>query len=651
VAVSTTYEREVSRPADRLAGRYELDTLFVALLALLAVGLADPRHAHVSAIPTLALGALATLLLFWVSGDALARELIPRSWGALWRLFTLPMGAVSSSLVLTALGLAHVPLKISLWLTLAAGVAASVFVRRRRASSITADRRGRRALAYWGATLAILFCVALIPGLRTGAATIYGNNPDAHQVVGIAVLFQHVSPTGTDVKLPIDTVPGPWRFRYPIFYPLAAVSNLAHMDPIRAFPVIAALLLAIAAFGFGAFAVRCLGAPRWSGPSVGAAVSLSVATLHLVWHPYWNQLWGFAVFPYALLFGWQALDELDARAAALFVLMLAMLGLAYPLALPYPLVIIGALAVWNWRSLKIPRSLRSRTWLTVLLGVVVLAPAVIGAAIKLAQGLKQLVSPHGGLWGGDIVHLTPIGKFVGTGGGILLAIPVLVAAVPALLALPKRYGRPFALTLIALCLLDLRFRLAKTGAYMDFKHLAFVGALIVALAACTLARLVSSGSRRWVIAGVLLALAWTGEATYRDHRETVYSGQQVTPEMFQIRDWAKRLPPGASVRVDVPPSGYQLWAVYMLGNHPVDAPHPVIFTTYASAPPGVRADYSLSLRYYLNPNPAIKKPVPAVGFAVNPPLFENNTFVLRRIAWPRKYDYYPDTSSTRLIEP
>jgi hypothetical protein len=287
----------------------------------------------------------------------------------------------------------------------------------------------------------------------------------------------------------------------------------------------------------------------------------------------------------------------------------------------------------------------------VLLGVVVLAPAVIGAAIKLAQGLKQLVSPHGGLWGGDIVHLTPSGKFVGTGGGILLAIPVLVAAVPALLALPKRYGRPFALTLIALCLLDLRFRLAKTGAYMDFKHLAFVGALIVALAACTLARLVSSGSRRWVIAGVLLALAWTGEATYRDHRETVYSGQQVTPEMFQIRDWAKRLPPGASVRVDVPPSGYQLWAVYMLGNHPVDAPHPVIFTTYASAPPGVRADYSLSLRYYLNPNPAIKKPVPAVGFAVNPPLFENNTFVLRRIAWPRKYDYYPDTSSTRLIEP
>ena len=69
--------------------------------------------------------------------------------------------------------------------------------------------------------------------------TIYGQNPDAHQVAGIAVLFQHVPPTGTDVALPIDTVPSPWRFRYPIFYPLAAAAQLGHLDPITAFPAIA----------------------------------------------------------------------------------------------------------------------------------------------------------------------------------------------------------------------------------------------------------------------------------------------------------------------------------------------------------------------------------------------------------------------------
>ncbi len=54
------------------------------------------------------------------------------------------------------------------------------------------------------------------------------------------------------------------------------------------------------------------------------------------WHPYWNQLWGLALFPYALLFGWHALAARSGRAATLFVLFLVALELAYPLALPYP---------------------------------------------------------------------------------------------------------------------------------------------------------------------------------------------------------------------------------------------------------------------------------------------------------------------------
>src|SRR5205085_10867107 len=129
-----------------------------------------------------------------------------------------------------------------------------------------------RLLAAWMAVLVALFCLAMIPAWKANSATIYGENPDAHQVVGIAVLFQHVPPTATDVALPIDTVPPAWRFRYPIFYPLAAVSNLAHLDPIRVFPSMAGLLVVLAALGFGALAVTCLRAPPQAGPLVAAAV-------------------------------------------------------------------------------------------------------------------------------------------------------------------------------------------------------------------------------------------------------------------------------------------------------------------------------------------------------------------------------------------
>lgn len=640
-----------ARPSDKGAAlrarRPRLDWVFAGALAVLTLALANPTKAHFGEMPTVALATLATLVLFWVSGEALCRLLAPASLVPLRLLLALPLGAIASALLLTALGLAHVPLHVSLWVVLAAGVASTALARRRDGA---ADGGGR-GLAPWLVTLALIGAIALIPAWRTGSATIYGQNPDAHQVAGIAVLFQHVAPTGTDVALPIDTVPGPWRFRYPIFYPLAAASNLSHLDPIRVFAAMAAILLVVSALGFGLLAVRCLRAPGWSGPAVGTAVALSASTLHLVWHPYWNQLWGLAMLPYALLFGWLAIEQLDARAAVLFVLVMVMLGLAYPLALPYPLVIVGALALASWRTIHLPRRLRSNLWVAAVVGVLVLAPAVIGAGIKLEQGLSQLLDSHSALWGGDITHLTPVGKFAGTGGGIVPVLLVAALAVFALRGAPRRMAWAFGVVLALLCLLDLRFRLSRTGAYMDFKHLSFVGALIVALFAITVARLTSSRSSRWLGAGLLIAIAWGGAAAYQDHLEIILSGEQVTPEMFQIRQWAARLPPGASVRVDVPPSGTQLWVVYMLGDHPVDTPRPVRYTTYAYAPPGVRADYSLSLRDYPSNDPDQHRPFPVVGFAQNPPLFSNDQFVLRRIVWPRRYDGYADTSSERLIEP
>ena len=643
-----------------------IDVLAVAGASAFALILAVTSFAHhLSGVPALALGTLASLVLFGVCGVALALLLVPAAWGALVLLFAVPIGSAASALALTALGLAHVPLHVSLWIVLAAGLAASVVLARRRRERLTAwhGTGTRRNLVAWLGVLFVLFCVALIPAFRSGQATIYGENPDSHQVVGIAVLFQHVPPTGTDVALPIDTVPPAWRFRYPIFYPLAGAANLVHTDPIRIFPAMAAILVLIAALGFGALAVTCLRLPAAAGPLVAAAVGLSVITLHLTWHPYWNQLWGLAVMPYVLLLGWKALELVDGRLTLLWALMSVMLALAYPLALPDPLVILIALGIAYRGRLHPIAMLRSRSWLWAVLGVVVLAPAVIGAAVKLEQGLSQLLTPNGALWQGDVTHYLPVGRFVGTGGGIVPALAVAAVALLALSRLPRQVALALGMGIVVMVLVDLRVRLTSTGPYMDFKQLSFVGALVVTLAAAAVAgRLADAlamvrgalSRRSAVLAGgaAAAALGWAAAAGAQDHTEIIQTQPQVTPELFQIRAWAARLPAGASVRVDIPRSGTQLWAVYMLGSHPVDAPDPVTFTTYAHAPYGLRADYSLALRYYPLPGPDGRpRPYPIPPFARKRPIAENDQFALRRIVWPQRLDSYPRTASQTLVEP
>jgi hypothetical protein len=632
-------------------------TLTIAALALGAAIIAGITHASLAAAHSAARATLASLVLFAVTGDAVAVALVPRSWGAAGRLAALPLGAAVSGLALTVLGFTTLPLRISLWLVLATGAAASLLVRRRRkaraASPSVSSASERWSLAAWVAALALIVLIGLAPAWRTGITTIYGQNPDSHQVAGIAVLFQHVPPTGTDDALPIDTVPGPWRFRYPIFYTLAGASNLGHQDPIVVFPAMAALLLACLALGFGAFAVLCLGAPPLAGPAIAAATAVSVATLHIVWHPYWNQLWGLAMLPWALLFGWRAVVDQSRRAGVLFALVLLELGLAYPLALPYPLLIIGLLAIAHGTYRLVPQLLRSRSWVVGAVALVILAPAVAGAAIKLGQGVAQLVSGSSSLWSGDISTPVSLGNFVGTGGGVLSAFAVLAVAAVTLLSLPRRSAVALGASLAVLCLLDLRFRLASRGAYMDFKHLSFVGALVLTLAATGVARLLARWRAAPLAAGGALAVAlgWGAVAVNQARVEATDATPQVNAAMFQVRQWASKLPPGASVRVDIPASGYQLWAVYMLGDHPVDAPDPVLNTTYAHAPYGLRADYSLSLRYEFVPPPQPPPLFPQPHFTVNPPVFENGEFVLRKVRWPRRLDWVPQTASTALVEP
>jgi hypothetical protein len=89
------------------------------VVALVLAGLTS--SSHLGPTPTVLLGALATLVLFALSGVALALVLVPRAWGPLVPLLSVPLGAAASGLALTALGFARVPLRVSLWVVLAAG--------------------------------------------------------------------------------------------------------------------------------------------------------------------------------------------------------------------------------------------------------------------------------------------------------------------------------------------------------------------------------------------------------------------------------------------------------------------------------------------------------------------------------------------------
>jgi hypothetical protein len=675
----------LSRPRLPRPERLWLIPLFTAVVAL---GLAVACKAiHPHALPKVALIAVGSLVLFGVCGDALSVALVPAEWRPVRPLLSLPFGAAASGLVLMAFGVAHVPLRVSLWLTLAIGLMAAWRVRRHlpvgrepvppqrdvdvgssggggQAHGATASSGGGRrspglaALGslpstwIWSAVLAIVFLVALIPAWRTGALTIYGQNPDSSQVVGIAVLFQHVPPTHTDVRLPLDVVPQEWRFRYPIFYPLAAVSNLVHVDPIKAFPVLAALLVVMVALGWGLVAVRCLGAPAWAGPVIAALIGFTWILQYLAWHPYWNQLWGTALMPYTILFGWQALQRRDGWSAVGALVLLLMLWFAYPLALPYPLVILLGVLVAYWRAPRRPHISSWRGWAATVLLLALLTPAVVGSVLKLKEAIIQLLTPNSALWGGDIKHFISYGRFAGTGGGDVAAGLVLVAAGYGLWRLPggRRIRACLGAVLAVLLLLDLRFRLSASGTYMDFKHLSFVGLLVLTLAASgLLAAAARPGAWRWP-AGVLVVL-WAGAALVLDHHDGVSQNEQVTPQLLQIRQWAAALPAGASVRVDIPPThgGLQLWAVYMLGDHPVDSYEPVLNTTYAHAAAGFRADYSLSLSVYPRADPVGAPAYPQPAFTASPPVFSNAAFVLRRIDWPRRFDNVAQTASTRLV--
>jgi hypothetical protein len=89
--------------------------------------------------------------------------------------------------------------------------------------------------------------------------------------------------------------------------------------------------------------------------------------------------------------------------------------------------------------------------------------------------------------------------------------------------------------------------------------------------------------------------------------------------MIGLRDWDKRIPAGASVRLDVEP-GPQLWVAYMLAGQPLCSQRPLLDTSYPHVPVSRKADYVLVQR-------PLQRPFDALG----PPLMQNSAYQLFRM--------------------
>jgi hypothetical protein len=312
----------------------------------------------------------------------------------------------------------------------------------------------------------------------------------------------------------------------------------------------------------------------------------------------------------------------------LFVLF-AMLGVfAYPLMLPFPAVAVGVAAVLEWRRRRaagepLPRLRRPhlpagglRRALAIVAAVpvgfllLVLFLGVIEKGLRGFQALLPTTDLAG--WRGDSPDY-PLAHYFGMPDVPVLG-PLAVIAVCAAAAYgiaPLRGSERLGLVAMAAgaALMALSFALRESGEYFLFKTLAFLGPIVAIAAVVGLARL-TRGRRRALAATGAAGLAVLAIAfVWGTRNEIEPFPMQVTPEIFELRDWPGRLPPDASIRIDVPPTGEQLWVAYMLHERPLSSLVPVIGTSYPALHRSRKADYALVGKGIPRPPGAEPRPV------------------------------------------
>jgi hypothetical protein len=663
-----TIGRELRRPL-LLARAQRADTWVLTLLAALvasAIGLVIAVGSDVvglAAVPAVVRTAAVALALFGLFGYAPARLLARGELAAHRALLVLPLGAVLSTLLLTVLGYLHVPLKLSLGITIAGAALSIALVHRSSLLGIEPDGRPqRRSPALTRIVLpaflaAIVAMISLVPIFRSGFATVPGQNGDAVIAVGTAVLLEHHPPGANVTNLPINHIPVEWRSKVPIYYALAAVATLAGQDPIQAFATLSAVILALTALGLFLFATYALRAPPWVALLAVFVVPLDRIVMYVTVHPYYNELWGQFSLPFMLLFGWRYLSKPDRRGAAVFGLFLLLGLLAYPLMVPFPLFFLGTHAWLVFRraraagqkpgwisSLHLPRPRQHP-----LLWVPVAAVAAAGLVV-LGRGFYekttatlQVIAPWQSLagWHGFALPFLPFPPFVGMPGSgwadiAGLAIVCLLAA-HGLTRLRPDARVPMLVMIVAAVLIGVYFRLRAGGQLFFFKDLAFVGPYVLMVALIELAALAASPARARAratlgLCGLALALVVVPASAAAEIDGTF---DQANWSVLGLRRWDQQLPRGSSVRIDVGPNGYQLWTIYMFSDHPLSALTPL--GGFFPAPVvGRKADYVIAERTQPRPRDAL-----------GPPVYSNEQFELWRMN-PRVPG--PDISSRLLLD-
>ena len=579
-------------------------------------------------MPAIARTGAVTVGLFALCGYGPARLLLPARLRL--GLYVLPVGAACSTLALTVLGLFHVPLKASLAITLAAAAALALLARRHHGDA-EASATGRTArLAAPLALAALIAAIALLPSFRAGFATVQGQNGDAVLAVGTAEFLRHAPPTAVRPDLPLDRVPIVWRSKLPIYYGLAAVSELAGQDPIVAFSTVAAVVLALAALGFYLFIVDGLGAPVAVGLLVLFAVGLDRIVLYVGIHPFFNQTWALFALPFTLLF-------IARGPPALAVLFTAFALFTYPLLLPFPAVFAGVLA-WRRRGrLNWQRAMpRKRLWPLLAVPAVPVAAVLVRGVVEKVVPAVDAVRPGGDLggWSGAALPYLPFGRFLGMDGhsalAALVVLAVLAAAVAGLRAATDDAARALAVLLGGAVLAAVYLRARGQGELFFFKDLAFAGPLILALAVVGLAERLPRAAAIPALALLLVALS----AGARHELAGTYD--QVPRDLMALRTWDRELPAGESIRIDVPPSGWQLWSWYLLPRHRVSAPDP-LGGFFPHPPRGRRADLVLVQRRRGRGRPAD---------ATGPPVRANAQYALYRL----RGDLPGPDASSRTLE-
>jgi len=625
--------RLIGRLADRLnrwlegqTGRRLLAAGILVALALLVFHFDHkPRADILDPVPDTVRALAATLVLFGVGGFGLVRLLLPQPLRDYELLWVLPTGACAVGLAMTVLGFAHVPYPVSLGLVLAAGGLAGTLGVRRHGW----PEPQLRSLAWPGLVAAVTLVVALIPvlGVQHFLSPV-GTGSDSHVAAGTALFLQHAYPTGVDIHLPINQVPPTWQSKYPIYYAFAGVSSLSGLATYQVLPVLAAVLLSLAAVGMFLLARQVLRAPVGVATAAMFAAGLDRMALFTVLNPYFNQTWGFVTLPYTVVLGWWVVQPGLGRGRrqatlALLALFAIILVFAYPLAAPIPAVPILAFAFLErrrriaagqpvWRPTRLYHGARSLVWL-IPLGILLAVP--VAGVIDKSIGAAKVLLPGSNLWiwAGDLTGYFPFNYFLSLPSSLwylILVVPIFGLAAWGLArqqpAIKWGLGGLLAIGLLAAWY----FRLRAAGWYFEFKILAFLGPLIMLMAVAGAARVRRYGPA--LIAGLCLI---TLSGAFLQVRNL---GYQLPEATIQLQDFARAVPAGASIRLDMPAAG-TLWAAYFLAARPVCSQTPLLGTDYPHIAVSRKADYIVSIFFY--PRPAD---------AIGPPLMQNQGYALYR---------------------